>query len=96
MDYNFTRREVYMPEKHFRKDRHIELTPNENIVFSLLWINKDSSRSYEELAKSLYGIEKPTKYEKNNIRRIIYGLRKKGINIQPLSKYGYKLKEDNK
>lgn len=96
MDYNFKRREVYMPEKHFRKDRYIELTPNENIVFSLLWISKDTSRSYEELAKSLYGTDNPTNYDKNNIRRIVCRLRKKGIEIQPISKYGYKLKGENK
>ena len=45
MKYNFTRREVYMPEKYFRKDRCVELTPNENTIFSLLWINKDGTRS---------------------------------------------------
>lgn len=95
MEYNFTRREVYMPEKHFRKDRYIELTPNENKIFSLLWLKKDGSATYREICKVVYGDENITEYDRINIRRLIHRIRKKGIHIVSLYKYGYKLKGGN-
>ena len=91
MDYNYERREVYMPKKHFKKDRKVSLTEKENIIFSLLWIKKEGSRSFEELSNTLYGTADVTKYDKNNIRRIIYRLRQKGIEIESMHGYGYKL-----
>lgn len=96
MDYNYERREVVIPSKHFKKDRVINLTAKENVVFSLLWINKSGSRSFEEISKVLYGEEDPTDYEKNNIRRIMSRLRKKGIEFETMYGYGYKLKGGNK
>lgn len=96
MNYNYERREVILPTKYFRKDRIVNLTEKENIIFSLLWIKKNKTRSFEEISRVLYGAENPTNYDKNNIRRLMSRLRKKGIEFDTMWGYGYKLKGGNK
>lgn len=91
MVYNYERREIYIPGKRFKKQRHVTLTQKENIVFSLLWIKKNGSRNFEELSKVLYGTIEPSSYDKNNIRRIVHRLKQKGIEIESMYGYGYKL-----
>jgi DNA-binding response OmpR family regulator len=91
MEYNYERREIYIPGKRLRTQRHITLTQKENVVFSLLWINKKGSKTFEELSKVLYGTSQPTNYDKNNIRRIVHRLKQKGIKIESMYGYGYKL-----
>lgn len=96
MEYNYNRREVYIPEKYFRKDRLIQLTQRENEIFSLLYLKKDKCATYSEICKALYGYNDISKYDKNSISTIISRMRKKGIDIVPLYGYGYKLKGGNK
>lgn len=93
MKYNYILREVYMPKKHFKKDRIAELSERENVIFSLLWINKKQFRSWNELSKVLYG-EETNKQTRSKISLIIHRMRKKGIPIKPLYKKGFVLKEE--
>lgn len=90
MEYNFLEREVYMPEKYFRKDRHVKLSKTENIFFATLWFSKDNRASSRELYNRVYG------YKDINLgllRKIGQRLRKKGIKVLSVYKYGYRLKE---
>lgn len=93
MKYNYILREVYMPKKHFKKDRIAELSEKENVIFSLLWINKKRFRSWNELSKVLYG-EETNKQTRGKISWIIHRMRKKGISIKSLYKKGFVLREE--
>ena len=89
MDFNYARREIYITKSN--RTKTIRLTEKENIVFSLMWINKNKCRSNYELSNALYSTEEVTDYEKNNIRRIVWRMRHKGIPIESMYGYGYKL-----
>lgn len=89
MDYNFLKREVYMPEKHFRKDRCVKLGKHENIFFAVLWFSKDHKAPYQLIYDRVYGygdVDKKLLISKAKV------LRNKGIKVVPIYKYGYKLK----
>lgn len=91
MNYIVERREVYMPEKYFKKDKHVQLTQKENAFFKLLWNNKGNSASYKELCYAIYGYEDMTEQDKDNIREIAHRIKKKGVVVKSISGYGYKL-----
>ena len=96
MEFNFDRREIYMPEKYFKKDKLIELSPKENLLFKLLWENKNNVIAYKDIINEVYGYEDITEQDKQNIRKMICRLRQKGVDIKAISGYGYKLNKSNK
>ena len=70
MEFNFDRREIYMPEKYFKKDKLIELSPKENLLFKLLWENKNNVIAYKDIINEVYGYEDITEQDKQNIRKM--------------------------
>lgn len=90
MEYNFLKREVYMPEKYFKKDRHVKLGKTENTFFAVLWFSKDNLASYEQLFEKTYELRD---FDVKLLRGMANKLRKKGIKIVPFYKLGYQLKE---
>ena len=88
MKYNFLKREVYMPEKYFRKNRHVKLGKIENRFFAVLWFSRGHKARYNQIFERAYGYDK---IEKPLLRSIAVKLRRKGIKIQHIYNYGYKL-----
>lgn len=92
MEYNFLEREVYMPKKYFRKDRRVKLGKHQNIFFATLWFSREHKAKYKEIFKRVYGYKD---FDNKQLRNIATLLRRKGIDIQPVYKYGYKLNNKN-
>lgn len=90
IEYNFLKREVYIPKKYFIKDRHVKLGRTENIFFAVLWFSKEHKATYKELFKRVYGY--PI-LDKKILRCMGNQLRQKGIKIKCIYKYGYQLEE---
>ena len=71
MEYNFFKREIYMPKKHFRKDRHIKLGKTQNMFFATLWFSKNGKASHKELFTRVYGYKNIDKHLLINLARIL-------------------------
>lgn len=93
MTYDYLTRTVHMPEKYFRKDRHVRLSKMENTIFYTMWLSKRGIGRLSDIYKRVYGDTNLTDQEKNNIARTVWRMRKKGLEIKPIYKYGYQLIE---
>ena len=91
MEIDLDRRELYMPKKHLKKDRCIDLTPHECSLLKIMLSNKGKVASYEDIGKEVYGNDSINEFDRANIRMLVHRLKKKGVNILTLSKFGYKL-----
>lgn len=93
MTYDYLNRMVHIPEKYFRKNRHVRLSKMENTIFCAMWFSKLGIGRLSEIYKRVYGSTELTDQEKNNIARTVWRMRKKGLKIKTLYKYGYQLVE---
>lgn len=92
MEYNYLTREVHMPEKHFKKDRHVKLGKVENMFFAVLWFSRENKANYKQIYERVYGCGGPDKTRLRHIARLI---RNKKIPIESVYKYGYRLNIKN-
>ena len=89
----FERNNYWIKHKGFNIDLTILET---KLIEALLMHNTQAGASYDELIYHIYDIhiteEEYVEYYGNRLRVLISRLREKGIVIDPVKKYGYKLR----